>query len=156
MIRSNLQGGYMTSVIDHQIGIDNDNDKRISYTLDIRKKHTLERQEAFLKSYAVCGTTLHAAKAAGISRSVVYQWEKIDHLGFRERWENTRHDFRESIEALCYDRIRNPVGNKGSDVLAIALLNAHYPEKYRQNVTIVDTNAKDLLSRLRKTESDQK
>ena len=144
----------MTSVIDHQIGIDNDNDRRISDTLDIRKKHTLERQEAFLKSYGTCGTTLHAAKAAGISRSVVYQWEKIDHLGFRERWENTRHDFRESIEALCYDRIRNPVGNKGSDVLAIALLNAHYPEKYRQNVTIVDTSAKDLLSRLRKSEGN--
>ena len=146
----------MTSVLDHQIDIENDNDKRIKDNLDTRKKHTLERQEAFLKSYGTCGPTLHAAKAAGISRSLVYQCEKIEHLGFRERWENTRHDFRESIEALCYDRIRNPVGNKGSDVLAIALLNAHYPEKYRQNVTIVDTNAKDLLSRLRKTESDQK
>ena len=106
-------------------------------------------QEAFLLAFRGTGTVLQAA--AGIcDRTMVYYWRKNDCQGFNARFEKAQHSFREYLEQLALHRIKDPTGNRGSDVLLLALLNANYPEKYRPNVVVDADAAKAVLAALRK------
>ena len=54
------------------------------------------------------------------------------------------------MEGEIDSRINDPKGNRGSDVLLIFAAKAEDPEKYREQVQIVDTqNTKDLLDMLK-------
>ena len=89
-------------------------------------------QDAFLVAYAQLGTITAAAEAAGIHRRTHGTWLESDHDGYREKWEHANQQFADSLEKLAFDRIQNPEGNRGSDVLLITMLNAHKPEKYKR------------------------
>jgi len=67
---------------------------------------------------------------------------------YRDRFEQAKRDFGDFLEQLALSRVTDPQGNRGSDMLVVALLNANLPSKYRPNVTVVDNTAKDLLKRL--------
>ena len=55
------------------------------------------------------------------------------------------------VEGLIDSRLANPEGNRGSDILLMFKAKAEMPEKYREEVKIVDTSAtKDLLAELRR------
>ena len=113
--------------------------------LGMAQKQMFSRQEAFLVAYAVQGTILKAAPAAGITREAVRLWIKQDALSFKARFEATNHAFRERLQGLALSRVEEPQGNRGSDVLFLGLLNANWPEKYRQNISVTDTTAQDVM-----------
>ena len=112
------------------------------------EKQTLVKQDAFLASYVELGSIYRAAPAVGITRQAVQYWNAHDLCGFKARFEFALFAFRESLQDIAIQRIRNPKGNRGSDVLVLGLLNAHWPEKYRQNVVIVDETPRQVLDKL--------
>jgi len=119
-------------------------------SLNTRQKRSLEKQRLFLEHFAKCGTVLHAAEGAGLERTTIYWWDTHDHLGFKQRWEQARHSYREAAEKLMDERLTDPTGNRGSDILLMFKLKALYPEKYKDAVVVTDDTAKDLLDRLRR------
>ena len=90
------------------------------------------RQDDFLRAYAATGTIRKAAEIVGIHRSTVSMWQKDDF--FRDRFMESKVDFREQLEELAFQRLREQ-GAKDNPVLLITMLNAHYPEKYRTGMS---------------------
>jgi len=111
-----------------------------------------DRQEAFLAAYRETGRINKAAEAVGMSRQAPVHWQNGDVFGFRERIKDAHRDWCEAkIEGLIDERLANPQGNRGSDILLMFQAKAEMPEKYREEVKIIDTGStKDLLAELRK------
>lgn len=121
-----------------------------------RQRRTWDIQQAFLKAYAKCGSVKGAVRARGReNRTSVYSWEKEDILGFRERFELARQTYREYLEDLALSRIKGPTGNRGSDVLLMFLLKAHWPEKYREGRVSVDDTPKRVMEMLTEMMKDR-
>ena len=114
----------------------------------LRQKRSAANQDAFLVAFGKCGTIAEAAEAIGLTRQAHYDWIEADTNSYRERFDAARVAFGDTLERLAWSRVSNPTGNRGSDMLVVALLNANLPSKYRPNVTVVDNTAKDLLKRL--------
>ena len=66
-----------------------------------------------------------------------------------ERFQLAKEEYRESLEALAMSRLKDPKGNQGSDLLLMAMLNARWPERYRQNSESKDASAKEALNEIR-------
>ena len=94
------------------------------------------KQEAVLLAYKTCGTVQESCRIAGIDRWTHQNWLQEDALWYRERFGDAVEDFADSLEALAVDRVRNPASKTGGDILLIALLNAHKPNKYRPQQSI--------------------
>jgi hypothetical protein len=99
-------------------------------TLSSREKATWDRQERFLVAYSRVGSIRQAAPAASIERTAVWLWQKAGNFGFNGRFQNAKAQFAESLEEIMFERIRDPQGNRGSDVLLIFALKAHHRAKY--------------------------
>ena len=106
------------------------------------------RQDFFMTLYAELGSIRAASKEMGINRKTVNRWIKGDVQGFRERFEESKYDFREMLQDLAVNRVKEQ-SPKDNPVLLIALLNAHWSEKYRPQVTSVDDTAKEVLGEMR-------
>jgi len=106
------------------------------------------RQDFFMTLYAELGSIRAAAKEMGINRKTVNRWIKGDVQGFKERFEESKYDFREMLQDLAVNRVKEQ-SPKDNPVLLIALLNAHWAEKYRPQVTSVDDTAKEVLGEMR-------
>jgi hypothetical protein len=104
-------------------------------------QHCWGRQEAFLLAYSQLGTILHAAKVAGIHRSTVYQWLSTDLYSFKKRMDLAHDDYCDWIQGIIRDRIANPQGNRGSNVLVMFEAKAEMPEKYREEVKVMNMEA---------------
>ena len=81
--------------------------------IDVTSLGTTDRrihdtQVQFLEAYAKVGTILRAAKASGINRSTFYAWHEDDKLGFQARFQGAKENFREEIEDLFFQRLRDP------------------------------------------------
>ena len=118
-----------------------------SYGLDVDTFDAVQRrmwddQQAFLENYAKAGTVLTSARAAHVSRQTVYNWQKSSALAFKERFKAAKESFRESLEDIMFQRLRDP---KTHPVLLIFALKAHWPEKYRDDATPPDNSARDVL-----------
>jgi hypothetical protein len=87
------------------------------------------RQEMFLAAYAKTGRRGQAAKEAGISVWCVEKWIAADVYGIKKRMALAHAKYVESQEQLMDDRLSNPQGNRGSDVLLMFKLKAEAPEK---------------------------
>ena len=109
------------------------------------KKNTEARQQAFLAAFSECGTILEAARAAGVGRTAVYDWQRDDRDGFRERIQHATHNFREHLEELAIARVHKH-GDNANPLLLITLLNTNWPEKYRPNVAPTDDAAKEAVA----------
>ena len=114
-------------------------------SLDTVKRRQLADQDAFLANYATSGTILSAAKAANVSRQTVYNWRDSGALGFKTRFEAAKDSFRESLEDIMFQRLRDP---KTHPVLLIFALKGHWREKYGDAVIPNDDSAKDVLTKL--------
>ena len=125
-------------------------------TLPTAKKKQAGNQQAFLSAYAYCGTQTKAAEAAGLSRDVVTLWKQDDALGFNARFSKAVEAFADELENIAMDRIRNPEGRLGSDILLITMLNAHKPEKYRTGIVVVDEVPKAVAAKLAKMAQEDK
>ena len=106
------------------------------------------RQDFFMTLYSELGSIRAAAKEMGINRKTVNRWIKGDVQGFKERFEESKYDFREMLQDLAVNRVKEQ-SPKDNPVLLIALLNAHWAEKYRPQVTSVDDTAKEVLGEMR-------
>ena len=106
------------------------------------------RQDLFLSLYSELGSIRAAAKEMNISRRTPTRWIQDDIQGFKERFEEAKFNFREMLQDIAVNRVKEQ-GSKDNPVLLIALLNAHWAEKYRPQTTSVDDTAKEVLSDLR-------
>ena len=108
-----------------------------------------DRQDRFLAAFRVRGTVSKAAEDAGIARETCYDWLQNDSQGFKDRMEEARRGFTETLENMMMDRLSEPQGNRGSDVLLMFSLNANNPSKYRPNTPQPDDAGKDIIKALR-------
>jgi hypothetical protein len=116
----------------------------------LRNIQCWDHQEAFLKAYGELGTIIHAARAVGIHRTTVNLWLSSDLYSFKKRMEDAHQDYREFLEGLIHERLVNPQGNRGSDVLLMFKEKAEWPEKYREEVKVIGVDAsKQMMDRLR-------
>ena len=110
----------------------------------------MERCEGRPAAYAQAGSIKVAAAAAGVSRETADWWITKDYLGIKAHFQQAALTFRESLQDLAVERVRNPEKNRGSDILLLGLLNAHWPEKYRRNEVQADETAKEILAELKR------
>jgi len=122
--------------------------------LPIVKKQRRHRMSAFLGAYAECGTIRKACSVVGVDRKTVYNWIRGDVEGFKELFELANHSYRESLEDLARKRLRNPTGNRGSDVLLILQLNAAWPEKYKRGNEQQEDVGRETLETLKQMQRD--
>lgn len=106
-----------------------------------------ESQEEFLRAYSAFGTIRAAAKAADIDRSTVSVWRKSE--SFREKFDSAKDDFREQLEEIAFQRLKEQ-GPKDNPVLLITLLNAHIPERYRPKETPPNEEGKEFMRDMRR------
>jgi hypothetical protein len=108
------------------------------------------RQESFLAAYAKIGKIGQAAAAAEIPPATVESWQYRDTHGIKKRMKEAHQRYIESVEQVMDERLLNPTGNRGSDVLLMFKLKAEAPEKYREEVKVLGAGGPlELLDRLR-------
>ena len=122
--------------------------------VDVRDKKREPRQDAFLAAYAQLGTIQAAADDVGMHRNTHYDWLEVNHNDYRKRWDAAQQTFNDSLEKLAFDRVNNPEGNRGSDVLLITMLNAHKPEKYKR-MESPNSVAADLVASIKAMARDR-
>ncbi len=106
------------------------------------------RQDFFMTLYAELGSIRAAVKEMGLNRRTVNRWMKDDVQGFKERFEEAKHNFREMLQDLAVNRVKEQ-GAKDNPILLITLLNAHWADKYRPQTVAVDDTAKEVLGEMR-------
>src|SRR5918992_383143 len=97
------------------------------------------RQERFLDAFSQCGKIGTAAKAVGITRFAVQRWQRTDVYSFKKRLEAAHTDYVESLEVDMDDFIQTSKHN--TQIIRIFRLKAEAPEKYREEVKVLNTEA---------------
>ena len=116
-------------------------------------KLTPERKAAFCAALAETGIVARACKAVEISRQTAYEWRDEDE-NFAKNWDRAlqigitaledeahRRAFEGGDEPVFYQGEEVGSVRKYSDTLAIFLLKAHRPERYRENSRMELTGA---------------
>ena len=106
-------------------------------------------KEEFLKGYMVYGTVRNGCKAAKISRGTYYNWLESD-KDFSEKVADAKQEFGEKLEEVIVGLVLDPEVAKKVPVLAITLLNANMPHKYRPQAIMQEETARDLLKEWRR------
>ena len=101
------------------------------------------RKTVFLEALVVTLNVTLACRRAGIARRTAYDWREADE-GFARKWDDAVDEGVDLLEAELHKRafegVERPVYYKGeqvgtwrfySDALAMFLLKAHRPERYR-------------------------
>ena len=109
---------------------------------------TPEKREKFLKKLREWPNVARAARQCGVSRQTVNNHRRSDDA-FAAAWDEALDEgvdrLEEEAERRGFKGVMEPVYYKGekvgtirrySDTLAIFLLKAHRPEKYRENIDI--------------------
>lgn len=118
-----------------------------------------ERQRSYIMHLAMLGNRSRAARASGISATMVWMWRK-EEPGFQEAYDRALSIAAELHEDEMFRRasegVLEPVYQGGelvggirkySDTLLIFALKGAMPEKYRENIKIEGTV--DVVGRLR-------
>jgi len=116
-------------------------------------KFTPERATAFCAALAETGIVGRACTAVGISRRAAYNWRE-DYPEFAVAWskalkigvsaledEAHRRAFDGTLEPVIHQGVECGTIRKYSDSLAMFLLKAHNPAKYRENTRMELTGA---------------
>jgi hypothetical protein len=98
-------------------------------------------QELFLAAYDKTGHRGQSAKEAGITIWCVDNWVQTDVYSIKKRMKEAHQRYVESLEELMDERLLNPTGHRGSDVLLMFKLKAEAPEKYREVVKVLGVSA---------------
>lgn len=94
--------------------------------LSLRGRAVAKRR--FLDALEPTANVAGACRAARISRTIAYEWRAQD-PAFATAWQNALDNALDDLEQIAFQRAR-----EGSDQLAMFLLRAHRPEKYREVV----------------------
>ena len=111
-----------------------------------------QKQQLFLDAFRLAGTIRKAAAAARVGRTTVNKWRANNINGFRARFEEATDDFADEIEEMLFERIRAQ-GPGHNPTLAIFMLKALRPLKYRELTQVQDDSARDLLMKLESWQS---
>jgi len=103
----------------------------------------------FLEGFMEFGTIRNGCKYAKIDRSTYYTWMEKDKQ-FAEKVIDARQEFGEKLEEVIVGIVLDPEAVRKSPILAITLLNANLPNKYRPAAIMQEETAKDLLKEWRK------
>ena len=117
----------------------------------------------FLKCLAIHGNISKAVDATNstmingnpdctynLEKSTIYQWRKKSRA-FTDDMTAALEEFSDRLESIALDRVVNPVGSRGSDILLLGLLNANRPGKFRNNNNGSNSadSTRELLSAVR-------
>ena len=105
-------------------------------------------QELFMAVFAQMGSIRKSMPIARVNREVVDRWQRDDLLGFRDRMTAVVEDFREGLQDLAIERVSDPTGNRGSDILLMFLLKKHWKEKYGDIDIPLEEVGKDIMKEL--------
>lgn len=114
-----------------------------------RTIRTVKKRDSFLAAlFRTAGNVSKACAAINLSRTAAYDWKRED-LEFSTLWDSTIEETTEALEQEIYRRAHDgcdkPVFYQGeecgavreySDVLAMFILKARRPEKYRERTEI--------------------
>ena len=106
-------------------------------------------QKKFIAGLKETGTISNGLRKAKISRSVYNSWLSGD-PDFPERVADARMEFGEALEEVVVGIVMDPEAVKRTPVLAITLLNANLPWKYRPTGIVQEDTARDLLEEWKK------
>jgi hypothetical protein len=117
---------------------------------------TEQHKKAFLDTFARCGVIVTACAASGVSRTMVYEWQKRDDA-FAAAFQVAQAESVEVLETEVFRRavtgVERPIVREGkivgtvrdySDNLLMFLLKGRRPETYRDNAKITHNGAVDL------------
>jgi hypothetical protein len=102
------------------------------------------QQERFLEAFRRCGKIGKAAEAVGLTRFAVQRWQRDDVYSFSKRLEAAHADYVEFLETDMDEAITgDPKGKYAmpAAVQRIFRLKAEAPEKYREEVKVINTDA---------------
>jgi hypothetical protein len=106
------------------------------------------RQERFLEVFAKCGKIGKAAQATGMSRSCVERWQSADLYGFQKRMVAAHDSYVELLEEQMDKTIEAKPAQ--TQILQIFRLKAEAPEKYREEVKVMNADVPfQMLDRLK-------
>ena len=117
--------------------------------LTVPRQKMRANQENFLKGLKEKGTILNGLRKAGVKRWTYDDWMSSDPT-FPDRVLDARQEFAEALEEVVVGIVMDPEAVKKVPVLAITLLNANLPNKYRPTAIVQDETARDLLREWRK------
>lgn len=117
-----------------------------------RTKRTLKKRDRFIKALADSANITEACEFAGLTRSHAYTMREQD-PEFAAEWESAIETAVDKMEKECarraFNGVMEPVFYQGqecgviprySDTLAIFLLKAHRPERFRERYDIKSDN----------------
>lgn len=111
---------------------------------DKQQKTMFASQERFLVEYRKFGTKSACARRARVHRSMLYDWENVDALGFRRRMRDAHEEYVNSQEELLQE-----IGEeKKHPVAIIARLNKESEEWNRPQTLIIDERPQRVLDAL--------
>ena len=117
---------------------------------NVRGETKKQRQDSFIKGFLEYGTIRNGCKVARIDRKTVQRWNAGDDA-FADRFSDARQEFGEKLEEVIVGIVLDPDAVKKSPILAITLLNANLPQKYRPTTGMVqEDTARELLNEWRK------
>jgi hypothetical protein len=120
------------------------------FNLDTQARASFQAQERALAIYGVTRSDTRAAEAADVHYITLLRWKRDNYLRYRDRLAAAHTSFVSSLERTMWDRIDDPTGNRGSDILLMFALKAHAPKTYRELPAMDDETAKETLAQLRK------
>tara|TARA_R100001086_G_scaffold137637_1_gene71924 strand:+ start:997 stop:1632 length:636 start_codon:yes stop_codon:yes gene_type:complete len=107
------------------------------------------RQALFIEGLKEMGTVRNGIRKAGVHRRAYREWMSTD-PEFPEMVLDARQEFAEALEEVVVGIVMDPETVKKVPILAITLLNANLPNKYRPTAIVQDEAARDLLREWRK------
>ena len=128
---------------------DDEKTKKGLEELTVKRQKMRTNQENFLKGLKEKGTILNGLRRSGVKRWTYGDWMSNDPT-FPERVLDARQEFAEALEEVIVGIVMDPEAVKKVPVLAITLLNANLPNKYRPQAIVQDEAARDLLREWRK------
>ena len=123
--------------------------------LDLHGVAAWPLQNAVILSYGSLGTLAKAADACNVPKTTAYHWENRDYLGFVTRLAIGRRMYQDYLENLVHDRLSDPTGNRGSDVLLMGALNANHPDKWSRNIQVTHEVGREVMATLQKIQEQQ-
>ena len=117
--------------------------------LTVPRQKMRANQENFLKGLKEKGTILNGLRKAGVKRWTYDDWMSSDPM-FPDRVLDARQELSEALEEVVVGIVMDPEAVKKVPILAITLLNANLPNKYRPTAIVQDEAARDLLKEWRK------
>ena len=124
-------------------------EKKAFGELDARTQKKRVNQERFLEGLKEMGTIRNGLRKAGVIRWTYRDWMQDD-PEFPDRVLDARQEFAEALEEVVVGIVMDPEMVRKVPILAITLLNANLPNKYRPTAIVQDETARDLLREWRK------